>query len=351
MLVRALTTLIGLASAAALLLLVPDTGSAEGGGLWKRAALLAAAGFVAGFFYQLGGVRRPGVRVNVPVLVAGVLPWTLLAIAICAQRAGTPAFLTDLVRDVAARQRAQTLVAVVPDPRVHERPAAGVRARRAARRRAHRGARRDRRGRGRRAARTSRSSSPAASAGRRFRRLGPPAACACSASTSSATACTRRRELRAVRRSVVEGRCAVDAVASHHQPDRPLDHDAAVEGQLELVDDLVVPLGEQRFGEARLEQAVVGLQRRDLARVPGTRALAVEVERADRRAQTRRQPEHRSHRLVARARRGAPASALPWRGRPSSRTCRSTNASTHGPSPACSCAISSRRATSSLDAT
>jgi hypothetical protein len=100
MLVRALTTLIGLACAAALLLLVPDTGSAEGGGIWKRAALLAAAGFVAGFFYQLGGVRRPGVRVNVPVLVAGVLPWTLLAIAICAQRAGTPAFLTDLVRDV-----------------------------------------------------------------------------------------------------------------------------------------------------------------------------------------------------------------------------------------------------------
>jgi hypothetical protein len=100
MLVRALTTLIGLASAAALLLLVPDTGTAEGGGLWKRAALLAAAGFVAGFFYQLGGVRRPGVRVNAPLLVAGVLPWTLLAIAICAQRAGTPTFLTDLVRDV-----------------------------------------------------------------------------------------------------------------------------------------------------------------------------------------------------------------------------------------------------------
>ena len=30
----------------------------------------------------------------------GSCPWTLLAIAICAQRAGTPAFLTDLVRDV-----------------------------------------------------------------------------------------------------------------------------------------------------------------------------------------------------------------------------------------------------------
>ena len=40
--IRALTTLLGLACAAALLLLVPDTGSAEGGGLWKRAALLAA---------------------------------------------------------------------------------------------------------------------------------------------------------------------------------------------------------------------------------------------------------------------------------------------------------------------
>jgi hypothetical protein len=98
--IRALTTLAGLACAAALLLLVPDTGSADGGGLWARAALLAAAGLVAGGFYQLGGIRRPGVRLNLPLLVGAFLPWTLLAIAICAQRAGTPSSLTRLARDV-----------------------------------------------------------------------------------------------------------------------------------------------------------------------------------------------------------------------------------------------------------
>jgi hypothetical protein len=98
--IRALTTLAGLACAAALLLLVPDTGSAEGGGLWQRAALIAAAGFVAGAFYQLGGIRRPGVRLNLPLLLGAFLPWTLLAVAICAQRAGTPVWLSDLVHDV-----------------------------------------------------------------------------------------------------------------------------------------------------------------------------------------------------------------------------------------------------------
>jgi hypothetical protein len=98
--IRALTTLAGLACAAALLLLVPDTGSAEGGGLWKRAALLAAAGLVAGAFYQLGGIRRPGMRLNVPLFVCAFVPWTVLAVAICAQRSGTPASLTDLVRDI-----------------------------------------------------------------------------------------------------------------------------------------------------------------------------------------------------------------------------------------------------------
>ena len=100
MVIRAFTTLIGLVGAAALLLLVPDIGSAEGGGLWKRAALLAAAGLVAGTFYQLGAIRRPGVGLHVPMLVGAFLPWSVLAVAICAQRSGTPASLTDLVRDV-----------------------------------------------------------------------------------------------------------------------------------------------------------------------------------------------------------------------------------------------------------
>jgi hypothetical protein len=98
--IRALTTLIGLAGAAALLLLVTDTGEAEGGGLWQRAALLAAAGIAAGAFYQLGGIRRPGVRINVPLFLGAFVPWTLLALAICAHRAGTPVFLTDLVHDI-----------------------------------------------------------------------------------------------------------------------------------------------------------------------------------------------------------------------------------------------------------
>jgi hypothetical protein len=98
--IRALTTLVGFACAAALLLLVIDTGSAAGGGLWKRAALIAGAGLVAGVFYQLGGIRRPGVRINLPLFVGAFVPWTLLALAVCAHRAGTPVWMTDLAHDV-----------------------------------------------------------------------------------------------------------------------------------------------------------------------------------------------------------------------------------------------------------
>jgi hypothetical protein len=97
---RALTTLVGLACAAALLLLVNDTGSAEGGGLWKRAALLVGAGAVAGAFYQLGGIRRPGVRLNIPLFIGAFIPWTLLALALCANRSGTPVWLTDVTHDI-----------------------------------------------------------------------------------------------------------------------------------------------------------------------------------------------------------------------------------------------------------
>jgi hypothetical protein len=97
---RALTTLIGLACAAALLLLVNDTGAAEGGELWQRAALIGGAGLVAGAFFQLGGVRRPGVRLNLPLLVLAFLPWSVLAVAICAMRAGTPVWLHDLAADI-----------------------------------------------------------------------------------------------------------------------------------------------------------------------------------------------------------------------------------------------------------
>jgi len=94
--IRALTTLVGFACAAALLLLVIDTGSGEGGGLWGRAGLIAGAGLVAGAFYQLGGIRRPGVRINLPLFIGAFVPWTLLTLAICAHRAGTPVWLTDL---------------------------------------------------------------------------------------------------------------------------------------------------------------------------------------------------------------------------------------------------------------
>lgn len=98
--IRALTTLVGFACAAALLLLVADTGSAEGGGLWQRAALIAGAGLVAGAFYQLGGIRRPGVRINLPLFIGAFVPWTLLAVAICAHKAGTPVWMADLANDV-----------------------------------------------------------------------------------------------------------------------------------------------------------------------------------------------------------------------------------------------------------
>jgi hypothetical protein len=97
---RALTTLVGLACAAALLLLVNDTGSFEGGGLWKRAALFAGAGLIAGAAYQLGGIRRPGMRLNIPLFLGAFVPWTLLALAICANRAGTPVWLNDIVQDI-----------------------------------------------------------------------------------------------------------------------------------------------------------------------------------------------------------------------------------------------------------
>ena len=102
--IRALTTLAGLACAAALLLLVPEVGSGEGGDLWQRAALLAFAGLVAGVFYQVGGIRRPGVRLNLPMLLGAFLPWTLLTLAICAQRAGTPVWLSDLAHDVVPKE-------------------------------------------------------------------------------------------------------------------------------------------------------------------------------------------------------------------------------------------------------
>ena len=176
-------------------------------------------GSLRGFFYQLGGIRRPGVRVNVPLLRRrAFLPWTLLAIAICAQRAGTPAFLTDLVRDVlpdsALRRWSLSfpilaftsgllLAFALVEPRV----------------RSHRGARDEIAEK----PRSIHADEPVALAGPRpvdpratvVRVQAGVAACGCSASTSSATACTRRRELRAARRS------SLNAVAPS-TPSRPI---------------------------------------------------------------------------------------------------------------------------------
>ena len=57
-------------------------------------------------------------------------------------------------------------------------------------------------------------------------------------------------------------------------------------------------LGQQRFGEPCLEQAVVGLERSDLALVPDPRLVAVHVERADRSPQARRHADHGPNRPV-----------------------------------------------------
>ena len=137
--IRALTTLVGLACAAALLLLVPDMGAADGGGLWKRAALLAAAGLVAGAFYQLGGIRRPGVQAQPAPAARGLPARGRCSPSRSARSArARPSSLTDLVRDIlpdsALRRWSLSfpilaftsgllLAFALVEPRVGERPA------------------------------------------------------------------------------------------------------------------------------------------------------------------------------------------------------------------------------------
>src|SRR3954447_8228378 len=77
--IRALVALLGFAAAAVLLALAPDAGQLTGDELWYVAGMWAAAGLVAGVLYQAGGIRRPGMRLNVPLLVVAWLPWTLLS--------------------------------------------------------------------------------------------------------------------------------------------------------------------------------------------------------------------------------------------------------------------------------
>ncbi len=96
--VRALTTLVGLTAAAAILYFVTDVGD-NGGSFWTRALMWAAAGLVLGIFYQAGGRRSPGFRANTPMLVLAFLPWTLLSAALVAVAADNPSWMSDRVRD------------------------------------------------------------------------------------------------------------------------------------------------------------------------------------------------------------------------------------------------------------
>jgi hypothetical protein len=97
--IRALTTLVGLAAAAAILYFVTDVGTG-GGSWWSFALIWAAAGLVLGILYQSGGRRAPGVRMNLPLLILAFLPWTVLTAALVAVQAGKPVWVADRGRDI-----------------------------------------------------------------------------------------------------------------------------------------------------------------------------------------------------------------------------------------------------------
>ena len=78
--IRALSTLLGAAAAAAILYFVSDIGQ-SGGSYWPIALVWAAAGLALGAFYQAGGRRSPGLRMNFPLLILVFLPWALLTSA------------------------------------------------------------------------------------------------------------------------------------------------------------------------------------------------------------------------------------------------------------------------------
>jgi hypothetical protein len=98
--IRALATLLGFAAAAVLLALAPDAGDLTGDTLWYIAGVWAAAGLVAGILYQAGGVRRPGTRLNQPMLFLAWLPWSLLAAGAVVQLAEPGGDVARLYRDV-----------------------------------------------------------------------------------------------------------------------------------------------------------------------------------------------------------------------------------------------------------
>src|SRR4051794_40162391 len=98
--IRALVALLGFAAAAVLLALAPDAGQLTGDELWYVAGVWAAAGLVAGVLYQAGGVRRPGTRLNRPLLFLAWLPWSLLAVGAIVQLAEPGSDVARLYRDV-----------------------------------------------------------------------------------------------------------------------------------------------------------------------------------------------------------------------------------------------------------
>jgi len=98
---RALTALIGFALAAVILYFVPDAGDLIDNPVWDVPLLWAAAGLVAGIFYQAGGLQRPGMRVNVPLFILVFIPWTVVAASIVAAGTGDPSWLADEARSVA----------------------------------------------------------------------------------------------------------------------------------------------------------------------------------------------------------------------------------------------------------
>ncbi len=99
--IRALTALIGFALAAVVLYFVPDAGDIIDNPVWDVPLLWAAAGLVAGIFYQAGGLRRPGMRINVPLFLFVFIPWTVIAAAVVASGTGDPTWLADEARSVA----------------------------------------------------------------------------------------------------------------------------------------------------------------------------------------------------------------------------------------------------------
>ena len=101
--IRALTALIGFALAAVILYFVPDAGNIINDPVWSVPLLWAAAGLVAGIFYQAGGLRRPGMKVNPWLLLLVFLPWTAVTAGLVAANTGDPAWLADHARSIAGQ--------------------------------------------------------------------------------------------------------------------------------------------------------------------------------------------------------------------------------------------------------